>query len=134
MELYMYYNKQDVATEGINISFSFATLFSVGDHSDIIVPIRHSLQIEGSIGLSLLSLGVRMIDIEAAKEDEEVSLLKLLTAFSGTNASSSLGFRFFLFKKFSIKFAYKMQLTRISSWDHLIAASDNVIATLTYQF
>ena len=134
MELYMYYNKQNVATEGINVSFSFATLFSVGAYSALIVPIRHYLQAESSIGLSLLSLGIRMIDIEAAKEDEEVSPLKFLTAFSGTNASSSLGIRFFLLKRFSLKLAYKLQITRISSWDYLIAASDNVIATFTYQF
>lgn len=129
-ELYFFYNKQNIAVSGFDYAQSFAALFSIGVNSEIIFPIRNNLQAEGSLGLSILSLGFRMVDME----EEDVSPVKLLTLLSGTNASFRLGIRYNLFDNFSLKFAYKLHITRISSWDPLLSVSDNLIATVAYEF
>lgn len=43
---------------------------------------------------SVLSLGIKMVDVEESDE----SAAKLLTLFSGTNGSARLGVRYFLLK------------------------------------
>lgn len=129
-ELYFFYNKQNIAVSGFDYAQSFAALFSIGLNSEIIFPIRKDLQAESSLCLSILSLGFRMVD----SEEEDVSPVKLLTLLSGTNASFRLGIRYNLIGNFSLKLAYKLHLTRISSWDPLLSASDNLIATMTYKF
>ena len=129
-ELYFFYNKQNIAVSGFDYAQSFAALFSVGLNSEIIFPIRKDLQAESSLCLSILSLGFRMVD----SEEEDVSPVKLLTLLSGTNASFRLGIRYNLIANFSLKLAYKLHLTRISSWDPLLSASDNLIVTMAYKF
>jgi hypothetical protein len=129
-ELYFFYNEQNIAVSGFDYSQSFAMLLSIGLDSEIIFPIRNDLQAETSLGLGILSLGFRMVD----DEEEDVSPAKLLTSLSGTNASVSQGIRYNLFGDFSLKVAYKLNVTRISSWDPLLSASDNIITTMTYKF
>ncbi len=130
MGIYIFHNKQNVAVSGFDYSQSFAGLFSLGVSSEIIFPIRPALQAEGSFRLSILSLGLRMVDTE----EEDESPAKLLTLLSGTNASIRLGIRYYLYGNFSLKLAYKLHVTRISSWDPLLSASDNLIFTLAYKF
>jgi len=105
-------------------------LFSLGVNSEIIMPLRKDLQAEGAIRFGLLSFGFRMVD----DEEEDISPAKLLTLLSGTNGSVRLGMRYHLVGNLSVKLAYKLQVTRISSWDPLLSASDNVIATAAYSF
>lgn len=129
-ELYFFHNKQNIAVSGFDYALSFAALFSIGLNSEIIYPIRKDLQVEGSLCLSVLSLGFRMVD----NEEEDVSPVKLLTLLSGTNASFGLGTRYNLFGNFSLKLAYELHVTRISSWDPLLSASDNLFVTVAYRF
>ena len=129
-ELYFFYNKQNIAVSGFDYAQSFAALFSIGLNSEFIFPIRKNLQAEGALGLSMLSLGFRMVD----SEEEDVSPVKLLTVLSGTNASFGLGIRYNLINNFSLKLGYKLHLTRISSWDPLLSVSDNLIVTVAYKF
>lgn len=130
VELYIYYNKQNIATHGINFSLSLATLFSLSANSEIIVPLGDDFQVEASMNLSLLSLGMRIVDIEA--EDE--SPLKFLTALTGINSKIGIGVRYCLFNHLSVKLAYRLSVTRVSAWDPLLSASNDLIATLTYGF
>jgi hypothetical protein len=127
-ELYFFYNRQNIAVSGFDYAQSFAALLSLGARSDAIVPICQSLQVEASLGFSLLSLGFRMVDFE----EEDVSPAKLLTLFSGANISAGLGARYFLTDDLSVKLAYRFHMTRISSWNPLLSVSDNVIVTLTH--
>jgi len=129
-ELYFYYNDQNIAVSGFDYAQSFASLFSLGLNSEFIYPLEYGFQVEGFLKLSVLSLGFRMVDSE---EDEE-SPVKLLTLLSGTNASFGLGVRYYLIDNLSMKLSYRLHVTRISSWDPLISASDNLIVTLTYGF
>lgn len=129
-ELYFFYNKPNIAVSGFDYAQSFAALSSAGLNSEVIVPIGKKLQVEGSLRSSIFSLGFRMVD----EEEEDVSPVKLLTLLSGTNASFKLGMRYNLFGNFSLKLGYKLHLTRISSWDRLLSASDNLIVAAAYKF
>ena len=67
-------------------------------------------------------------------EEEDISPVKPLTVFSGANGSIRLGMRYHLVGNFSVKLAYQLQVTRISSWDPLLSVSDNVVLTGSYGF
>lgn len=129
-ELYFYYNKQNIAVSGFDYAQSFAAMFSVGINSEIIYPLRKNLQAEGSLRLSILSLGFRIVD----SEEDDSTPVKLLTPLSGTNASFKIGMRYYLFENLSLKLAYKLHLTRISAWNPLLSASDNAIISMAYEF
>jgi hypothetical protein len=133
-ELFLFYNKPNFIEGGIHINYSFVLLVSCGINGEFIIPLKHGLQIESSTYLSILSLGLRTPEFIKPKEDEgeEESVAKLLTPFSGFNSFSSLGVRYQFHKSISMKLNYKFQLTRISSWDPLLSASDNIIFSLTY--
>ena len=129
-EVFFYFNQQNIAVAGFDYAQSIAFLISLGMDSYLIYKLSHHFNIEGSLDVSLLSLGFRMVDME---EDNE-SPVKLLTLFAGTNAIFSLGPRYYLAQNFSLKARYLFHLTRISSWDPLLSASDSFILTLTYGF
>ena len=135
-EFFLFSNKPNYMEGGIHINYSFVLLISGGINADFIVPLQHGFQIEISAYLSLLSLGLRTPEIVKPKEDEgeEESVAKLLTPLSGVNSVVNLGARYNFSKSLSMKLDYKFQLTRISSWDPLLAVSDNVILSLTYHF
>ncbi len=129
-ELFVFYNKQNIAVAGFDYAQSFAILVSLGASSKLFYKLWKNFNLEGSLDFSLLSLGFRMID----NEEEDVSPVKILTLISGTNLVFSLGPRFHLFDNLSLKAAYLFQLTRIDSWEPLLSAGDNVTFTLTYGF
>ncbi len=129
-ELYFYYNKPNIAVSGFDYAQSFAGLLALGFYADFIYPLGRNFQVESSLSLTVLSLGFRMVD----SEEDNQSPVKPLTLFSGLNSSFDLGARYYLFNQLSVKIAYKFELTRISAWDPLLSASDNVIIGLTYKF
>ncbi len=129
-ELFFYYNKQNIAVSGFDYAQSIAALFSLGISSELFYPVWSNFNVESSLGFSVLSLGFRMVDYE----ETDVSPVKPLTLFSGINASFRLGARYYLFDNFSLKAAYLFNVARISAWDPLLSASDNLIFTLTYGF
>jgi len=129
-ELFFFYNDQNIAVSGFDYAQSFAGLFSLGLNVEGIYPLNSGFLLESSLRLTVVSLGLRMVDTE---EDDQ-SGAKLLTLFSGLNASFDLGVRYFLLDRLSVKLAYKFELTRISAWDPLLSASDNLIIGLTYSF
>ena len=129
-EFFYFYNDQNIAVAGFDYAQSFAGLFSIGLNLNGIYPLRHHLQLESSLRLTVLSLGFRRVD----NEEDDQSAVKLLTLFSGLNSSFDLGVRYYLLDRLSVKLAYKFELTRISAWDPLLSASDNLIIGLTYRF
>jgi hypothetical protein len=127
-ELYFFYNRQNIAVSGFDYAQSVAALLSLGARSAFVVPVREDFQAEASLSFSLLSLGFRSVD----SEEEDASPVKLLTVFSGANITADVGARYSLTGALSLKLAYRFHLTRISSWDPLLSASDNVVVILTY--
>ena len=129
-ELFFYYNHQNIAVSGFDYSQSFALLISGGISSELFYKFGDNFNLEASLNFSVLSLGFRMID----EEETDESPAKILTIFSATNMIFKFGPRYYLFDNLSVKASYLFHLTRISSWEPLLSASDNVILTLTYGF
>ena len=132
-EFYTYYNRLNFARDGIFLDFSFATLFSLGVHPMFIMPIKEKLQFESSVQMNAFSVVIRMpqIIVEDNNDDDE-SRLKLLTPFSGLNSQVNFGIRYYLLEALSLKLRYELHLTRITTWEYLLAANDNIIFTVTY--
>lgn len=129
-EIFFYYNKQNIAVSGFDYSQSIVALISAGITSQLYYKLRADLNIEGSLDFSVLSLGIRSVDTEESDETPA----KILTLISGTNLNFKIGPRYYLLDNLSIKAAYLFHLTRISSWEPLLSASDNVVLTLAYGF
>lgn len=129
-ELFFYYNNQNIAVDGFDYAQSFAALFSLGISSEIIYPVWSNFNVESSLAFSVLSLGLRIVD----SEESDTSPVKILTLVSGINVVFRLGTRYYLFNNLSFKASYLLNVTRISSWDPLLSASDNLIFSLTYGF
>ena len=129
-ELFFYYNNQNIAVSGFDYAQSFALLISLGVSSELYYQLSNNFYIETSLDFDLLSLGFRMVDSEETDE----SPVKLLTVISATNTVFRFGPRYYLLDNLSIKAAYLFNLTRISAWEPLLSASDNVVFTLTYGF
>jgi len=129
-ELFFYFNKQNIAVAGFDYSQSIALLISSGITSQIFYKLSDNFNIEGSLDFNIISLGFRMVDSEETDETPA----KILTFISANNLNFNIGPRYYLFDNLSIKAAYLFHLTRISSWEPLLSASDNVVFTLTYGF
>jgi hypothetical protein len=129
-ELYAYYNEQNIAVSGFDYAKSFAMLISGGVTSQLYYKLCDNFDLEANLDFSILSFGFRMVD----EEETDESAVKLLTIISGTNLNFRFGPRFYLLNNLSVKATYQFQLTRISSWEPLLSASDNIVFTLTYGF
>jgi len=129
-DLFFYYSKPNIGSSGINISQSVASLFSLGFNTDIIYPLSNKAHLESSVRLTVLTLGIRLTDIQ----DDDQSFIEPLTLFSGLNSSFNLGARYFIFNQLSVKLAYKFELLHINAWNPLLSASDNLVIGLTYKF
>ena len=129
-EFFFFVNEPNIAVDGFDYAQSFAALFSLGINIVGAYSLNSKFQIESSIGMSALSLGFRMVD----SEEDDQSPVKLLTLFSGLYSSFDLGIRYYIFNNLSIKAGYMFELCRISAWNPLISASDNLLIGLTYSF
>ncbi len=128
--LFVFANDQNIAVDGFEYSLSFAGLFSTGIKIVALYPVGNKLFIKSALNTSLLSFGYRMVD----SEEDDRSPVKLLTFLSGSNSSFDLGIGYRIFGKLSLNTAYRFELFRISSWDPVISASDNMIVGFNYTF
>jgi len=129
-EIFVFSNDQQIAVSGFDYAQSYAALFSVGLHTRAVYPLNNCFTVESSLGFTALSFGIRMVD---ADEGEE-SPVKILTLFTGTNSAFDIGVSYLFWNKLSLKLAYTFEMTRISAWDPLLTASDNLIISFTYRF
>jgi hypothetical protein len=123
----VYTSDQNIASNGLDLTVSFAALFSVGAASGIVLPLSPRLVASTDLRLDLLSIGFRIVDL--VENDE--SPVKVLTGLHATSAVARLGVRYDLHERLNVGLRYEAQMMRISSWDYLGAASDNLILALT---
>jgi len=123
----MYLNEPEIASNGLDIALSFAALFSAGINSYATVPLVGRLYGTGMLRLNVLSLGLRIVDL---MEDDE-SPLKLLTPVSSTHGVAGLGINFAPVDYLSLGIGYELQVLRISPWDEMVSASNNLTLGLT---
>ena len=127
--IHVYNNDQQIADQGaFDFDHSEATLFSLGLNAMAVVPFRPHLQIEGSLRLSLLAMGVRSIDVV----EDEGSTGGILTTLSGTDPTAECGIRYFVKDRLSLKAAYQLQVLHISKWNPLLSVSDNLTISVSY--
>jgi hypothetical protein len=129
-EFFFYVNEPRISVDGFDYAQSFAGLFSIGFNTEAIYPLSRTIFLETSLDLTPLSVGIHIVD----SEEEDRSPVKPVTLLSGLNSSFNLGFRYFLLKKLSFRVGYKFEFTKISAWDPLLSASDNIVIGLTYGF
>ena len=125
----MYFNDQQIAAQhALNIDFSMALLFSLGMNSMVVIPLQSNLQMEGSLRLSLLAMGVRSADVI----EEDAAVGGILTVFSATDPTAECGIRYVIKDRLSLKVAYKLQILRISKWNPLLSVSDIITLSISY--
>ncbi|MBU1011787.1 MAG: hypothetical protein KKG99_02175 [Bacteroidetes bacterium] len=132
-EFYFYYNKQNFANDGLFFDFTFASLISIGVQPMLIMPIDKRLQVESSLQINILSVSMRMIEVEDLNDgSEEESPLKLVTPFGGLNTQWNLGIRYYPFKFLSLKLRYEAEITRTTHQRYMISASDNLVFGISF--
>ena len=92
--------------------------------------ISRNIQLESSLGVSVLSLGIHNVDSEVSNE----SSVKPLTVINGFELPFNLGIHYSVFRKLSVQFGYHFELIRISAWDDLLSAGDYATAGISYNF
>ncbi len=123
-------NQQQVAVDALGYAISVSGLISLGLQADALLPLSERVTAQGSLRLSVLSLGIRNVDDEI----DDSSPVKPLTLLSGTAASLELGTRYHLSGRLSLRLAYLFQLSRLTAWNPIVAASDNLVGGLTWRF
>lgn len=130
-EFFILLNTQNLAVSALGFGMSSSVLISLGARVVIVMPLSPKLSAESTLQAGILSLGIRGVDDE---RNDDVAVPKVLTPLSGTNASLQLGLRYRLSGAFLGRLAYQFNLTRITPWIPLLAASDTVIAGMTWSF
>ena len=121
-------NDQQIASQGMEVALSFASLFSLGVVGDVVLPVTSRLQALGSLRLALFSAGIRMVDL---MEDDEESPLKLLGPLSASRGVGSFGLRYRAVDWLSLGLGYEGRLLRLTPWDPLLSHRDHLTLSLT---
>lgn len=130
-EMYLYYRQQNIASGGAAVEdvYSMALFFSGGINSTFVLPLSRRFAAEWSAELNLLAFGGRIPNME----ESSGTFVKFVTSFSGVRGNTRIFLRYDLMNNVSIKVGYRFELCQSSSWDYMIAASDNLLLTLTYR-
>lgn len=129
-ELFLHFRRQNIAGSGESIlnAYSVASLISAGLRLEAFCAISSDLQLNGSTRVSMLSFGGRFLD----PRKTDASPVKLLSLFTGLNASGELGVHYRVTTSLIARVAYRLEVTRISSWDYFIAGSDFFTIGVSY--
>jgi hypothetical protein len=123
-------NEQHLAVDALGFSTSVVGLLHLGLQADALLPLSERLTAHGSLRSSVLSLGLRGVDDEI----DDSSPVKPLTLLTGADTSLELGIRYHLSGRFALRLAYRFQLLRVTAWNPVLAASDNLLGGLTWRF
>jgi hypothetical protein len=131
-DVIVYYRRQNIAqnTDATpDVYESGAWLFSLGGRLEMILPVQTGLQVESSLQMSLLSFGGG-----TGSGSGQSTPIRLLTALAGMNSSAEIGLRYYPFWFISLAGGYKLEITRISSWNYILSSSDNAFVSVGYHF
>jgi len=131
-EAFMYYRKQNIALNpdaNPDIYQSGAWLLSLGARIEVVLPLKGGFDLESALQVSLLSLGGG-----TGNTANSSTPITLLTVFAALRGTWDIGLRYSLLTSFSIATGYRLEVTRISSWNDILSGTDNVYASLGYHF
>jgi hypothetical protein len=126
-ELSVFLNEPQVAVANPNFTESVAALLSLGVSSEVIAPLGHGFQTELSMQVSVLSLGIRVVD----PEEDDVSAAKLLTPVSGLIGEARVAVCYRFNRYLSAVISGGVHVLRISSWDPLVTVNNDLAIGLT---
>ena len=130
LEFYTIFFDQKVAGNGLNASFSFFSMFSLAANSMHYYHIADKLWVVGRVRVSLVSVGLRMVDFTGSDEEP----LGILHPLSALKVTTNVGLLYEVSENISARFVYKFQFLRLQEWDPILSASDNVTVDLKYNF
>jgi len=122
--LFLHLSELNIAFSELELPYSFAILIPLGVRSTLVLPVTNRIHLVGSLGASILSLGIRMFDVE--EEVNEQTPVRLLPLTSGTRGNFSLEGRYRVASRLSLNLGYDFQFLRVKPWDPLLTASDNL--------
>jgi hypothetical protein len=120
-------NDQQIASDGMEIALSFASLFTLGAAGEVVVPLSSRLLATGAVRTALFSAGLRMVDL--VEEDEETAL-KLLGPLSGTRTLVWAGVLYRALDWVRVGIGYQGRLWRVTAWDPLVSSRDHLTFSL----
>jgi len=122
-EAFMYYRKQHIAQNSDanpQIYESGAWMFSLGARMEAVLAFRGGLRIDAALQTSVLSLGGG-----SGSSSGGSTPVTLLTPLAGLRCSVECGVAYEFLSAVSVAVGYRLQITRIDSWNYLLTASDN---------
>ena len=132
VQLFYYDINYNFATPGTFISAkTFGLIGSLGINLEFIYQFNTKLLMESFLHLNLISFCIKDNDEQKYGDESSPTLISVLTA---TKFDYTLAVRYYLFNNVSISLGYRFDLSRIDKWDPYIAASNNFITSLNYEF
>jgi len=132
VQLFYYDINYNFATPGTFISpKTFGLIGSLGINSEFIYQINNKLLVESFLRLNIISFCIKDNDEQKYGDESSPTLVSVFTA---TKFDFTISMRYYLIKKVSISLGYKFDFSRISKWEPYIAASNNFLTSLNYEF
>ncbi|MCF7804012.1 MAG: hypothetical protein K9N46_01755 [Candidatus Marinimicrobia bacterium] len=130
-ESFIHLRRQQIASGGaaFRTSYSFAALFSLGINGELVTPLSEKTGLRLGSNLSLLSAGLRIIDLTGESND---SPLKLLIPFTGMTFSANVSIDYRLHRRVALSTGYDLFVSRITAWENFLVASDNLFISLRF--
>jgi len=131
-ETYLYFRTQNIANGGEAIfnAYSFATFFTLGINSELVLPLRSFFSAEWSGRLNLVGFGGRLVNLQINSNEK---FFKLVSIISGIQGTTNILLRYNVSDALMLKAGYRLEVRQSNSWDYLLSASDNLIFVVSYQ-
>ena len=128
--LHIYYNDLNMSVSGFDFAQSVAGQVSICLNLMGEYQVNPDIAVYSALEMSALSLGFGRND----KNSDEQSAFQILSAFSGLYSSFDLDLQYSISQHLNCRIGYKFELLRMTVWEPLNSASDNLILAISYGF
>ena len=126
--LHFYYNDLNMSASGFDFAQSAAGQVSICFNLRGDFQLKPDIAVHSALEISALSLGFGRND----KNSDEQSAFQIISPFSGLYSSFDLALQYSLSNHLDCRVGYKFELLRMTVWEPLISASDNLILAISY--
>ena len=110
---------------------TFGLMGSLGINTEYIYQFNNKLSAESFLRLNLISFTTKDNDEQKYGDESNPTLTSVFTA---TKLDFSVSVRYYLVRNVSVSLGYRFDFSRIDKWDPYIAASNNFLTSLSYDF
>ena len=131
-EAFLYYYRQNIARNtdaSPDVYESTAYLLSLGIRGEMVAALSGALQAECAVQVSVVSLGGG-----SGEASGDNSGMTLLSPFSGLHATAEAALICYPLDNLSFAAGYRLDVARISSWNYILASSDNLFVSGVFHF